>query len=207
MKNIFYVILSLLLFTKTAFADSKVMDEKRDKKYGVATFAGGCFWCMQPPYDNTPGVVETIVGYDGGTAKNPTYEEVSTGTTGHAEAVQVIYDPSKVTYEKLLEVFWHNIDPTQANGQFADRGPQYRTAIFYQNDEQKKLAEESKTSMEKSGKFHSKIVTEISPATEFYRAEDDHQSYYKKNSVHYKLYKVGSGRAGFIEKTWETEDK
>lgn len=171
-------------------------------RLGVATFAGGCFWCMEPPFDNIPGVVETIVGYTGGQTENPTYEQISRGDTGHAEAVQVRYDPSKVTYQQLLDVFWRNIDPTQADGQFADRGPQYRTAIFVHNDEQRALAEASKRALQDSQKFDRPIVTSIEPAGDFYRAEEYHQDYYRKNSSHYELYKVGSGRAGFIERTW-----
>lgn len=168
----------------------------------VATFAGGCFWCMQPPFDKTPGVISTTVGYAGGTEPNPTYDLVSTGRTGYAEAILVEFDPKRVTYEKLLEVFWRNIDPTQSDGQFADRGPQYRTGIFYHNEAQRRAADASKTALERSGKLGGKIVTEISPATEFYRAEENHQKYYEKNAVHYNLYKVGSGRAGYIERTW-----
>ena len=169
----------------------------------VATFAGGCFWCMQPPYDNTPGVLKTYVGYTGGHVKDPSYEAVSRGTTGHTEAIRVIYDSSKVSYEKLLDVFWRNIDPTQEDGQFADRGSQYRTGIFFHSPEQERLARASKDTLQKSAKFGRPIVTEISPAGDFYRAEEDHQGYYKKNSVHYNLYKLGSGRAGFIEKNWK----
>ncbi len=183
---------------------SSIESKGKDMKQvlAVATFAGGCFWCMQPPFDSAPGVVETIVGYTGGEEPNPSYELISTGRTKYAEAVQVRFDPSQTTYEQLLEVFWKNIDPTQGDGQFADRGPQYRTAIFFHNDEQKKLAEASKKDLQLAAKFAGSIVTQIVPATEFYRAEEYHQDYYKKNETHYNLYKVGSGRAGFIEKTW-----
>lgn len=167
-----------------------------------ATFAGGCFWCMQPPYDKLKGVVSTTVGYTGGHKKNPTYEEVSSGTTGHAEAVEILYDPTQTTYEELLDLFWHNIDPTTQHGQFADRGTQYRTAIFYHNEEQKRLALASKEALENSGKFARPIVTEIVPASDFYRGEDYHQEYYKKNPTHYGLYKVGSGREAFIKEIW-----
>ncbi len=169
---------------------------------GKATFAGGCFWCMQPPYDELEGVVSTTVGYTGGAKKNPTYEEVSSGTTGHAEAVEITYDPSKISYEALLEAFWKNIDPTTQNRQFADIGTQYRTAIFYHDEEQKRLALASKEGLEKSGKFKGPIVTEIVPASVFYPAEDYHQDYYKKCPVPYNLYKVGSGRAQFLKKQW-----
>ena len=168
----------------------------------VATFAGGCFWCMEGPFDLIDGVLETTVGYTGGTARNPTYEQVSSGTTGHAEAIQVTYDSAKVTYEKLLEVFWRNIDPTTPNQQFADHGSQYRTAIFYHTEEQHRLASASKQQLEASGKFHQPLVTEIVPAGPFYPAEDYHQDYYKKNATRYQLYKMGSGRAGFLKKTW-----
>lgn len=178
---------------------------KAEEKEGFmkrAIFAGGCFWCMQPPFDQLEGVVSTRVGYAGGTLRNPTYEQVSEGNTGHAEVIEVTYDPSKVDYEKLLDTFWKNIDPTTRDQQFADRGPQYRTAIFYLDDEQKKLAEASKEKIEKSGWYDRPIVTEISPAGEFYSAEEYHQKYYEKQPGHYEMYKYGSGRAGFLEKKW-----
>ena len=171
-------------------------------KYKVATVAGGCFWCMEPPFERLEGVVEVTSGYSGGVEINPTYDEVASGRTSHAEAVEIVYDPEKISYEKILEVFWMNIDPTQANGQFADRGKQYRTAIFYHDDEQKMKAEESKKKLEESGKFDKPIVTIIEPFKSFYKAENYHQDYYKKNSMHYKMYRKGSGREGFIEKTW-----
>lgn len=167
-----------------------------------ATFAGGCFWCMQPPYDKVKGVISTTVGYTGGAKENPTYEEVSSGKTGHAEAVEIVYDASKTSYSELLDVFWKNIDPMTLNQQFADRGTQYRTAIFYHNEEQKKLAIASKEKLEKSGKFKGPVVTEIVPASLFYPAEEYHQEYYKKCPVPYQLYKVGSGREGYLKKTW-----
>ena len=167
-----------------------------------AVFAGGCFWCMEPPFDKTDGVIATISGYTGGTKVNPTYEEVSSGTTGHAESVQVEYDPKKVSYEKLLDVFWHNVDPTQKDGQFCDHGNQYRTAIFVANDEQKKLAEASKAALMKSKPFKGDIVTEIVPATTFYPAEDYHQDYYLKNPVRYKFYRTGCGRDARLKELW-----
>lgn len=167
-----------------------------------ATFAGGCFWCMQPPFDHLAGVRSTTVGYTGGTKVNPTYEEVSSGTTGHAESIEVVYDPSVVSYDQLLEVFWHNINPTTPKQQFADHGTQYRSAIFYHTEEQQRLALASKQRLEQSGKFDKPIVTEIVPATTFYPAEDYHQQYYKKNAIRYKLYRVGSGREGYLKKTW-----
>ena len=167
-----------------------------------ATFAGGCFWCMEPPYDKLDGVIATISGYIGGKKLNPTYQEVSAGTTGHAEAVEVEYDPKKVSYEKLLDVFWHNIDPTQKDAQFCDHGTQYRSAIFVHNDEQKKLADASKAALMKSKPFKGDIVTEIVPATTFYPAEDYHQDYYMKNPVRYKLYRTGCGRDARLKEVW-----
>ena len=167
-----------------------------------ATFAGGCFWCMQPPYDKVKGVISTTVGYTGGTTENPTYEEVCSGRTGHAEAVEITYDSSQTSYSDLLDVFWKNIDPTTTNQQFADTGTQYRTAIFYHNEEQKRLAVASKEKVEKSGKFKRAIVTEIVPASLFYPAEEYHQKYYKKCPLPYQLYKTGSGREGYLKKTW-----
>lgn len=172
------------------------------EKLEKATFAGGCFWCMQPPYDTLKGVVSTTVGYTGGTKPNPTYEEVSTGTTGHAESVEITYDPSKTSYSELLDVFFKSIDPTTRNQQFADIGTQYRTAIFYHNGEQKELAIASKEKFEKSGKFGKPIVTEIVPASTFYPAEEYHQNYYKKCPLPYQFYKSGSGREGYVKKTW-----
>ncbi len=166
-------------------------------KKQLATFAGGCFWCMEPPFEGQKGVLDVTAGYIGGTVANPTYEQVSSGQTGHAEAVQITFDPSQVSYQDLLEIFWRNIDPTTEDAQFADQGTQYRTAIFYHSDEQKKLAQASKDKLAASGKFKSPLVTEIVPATGFYRAEEYHQDYFKKQPFRYKNYSVGSGRAGF----------
>lgn len=171
-------------------------------KTQTATFAGGCFWCMQPAFDETPGVVSTTVGYTGGSVANPTYEQVSSGKTGHAEAIEVIYDPAEVSYAQLLEVFWHNVNPTTPNQQFADKGTQYRSAIFYHDAAQQQAAEASKAKLAQSGKFDKPIVTEFLPASVFYPAEEYHQHYYKKNAVHYNLYKIGSGRADYLKKTW-----
>ncbi len=168
----------------------------------VATFAGGCFWCMEPPYDKLPGVISTTSGYMGGTKRNPTYEEVSSGRTGHAEVVQVVYDPSKVTYERLLEVFWLNIDPTVQDRQFCDVGSQYRTAIFYHSAEQKRLAEASKAAVEKSKPFKQPIVTPVEQAGDFWPAEDYHQDFYKKNPVRYKYYRTGCGRDARLKELW-----
>jgi len=167
-----------------------------------ATFAGGCFWCMEEAFDPVPGVLATISGYMGGKTKNPTYEQVSTGRTGHAEVIQIEYDPKRVSYEKLLEVFWRNIDPTQRDGQFCDFGSQYRSGIFYHDVEQKRLAEASRSALLKSRPFKGEIVTEITQAAEFYPAEDYHQDYYRKNPVRYKYYKTGCGRAARLKELW-----
>ena len=171
-----------------------------------ATFAGGCFWCMEPPFEKLDGVKEVISGYTGGKTVNPTYEEVSAGGTGHLESVEIIYDPSKVSYEKLLDVFWRQINPTDGGGQFVDRGTSYTSAIFYHNEEQKTLAELSKGKLEQSGRFDKPIVTEIRPAGPFYRAEGYHQDYWKKNPVRYKFYRFNSGRDQYLEKTWGKGD-
>lgn len=170
--------------------------------FAVATFAGGCFWCMEEALDKAPGVVSTVSGYMGGHSKNPTYEQVSMGRTGHAEVVQVEFDPAKTSYEKLLEVFWHNIDPTQRNAQFCDHGSQYRAAIFYHNDGQKRLAEASRAVIMKNKPFKEEIVTEIAGAADFYPAEDYHQDFYKKNPVRYKFYKTGCGREARLRELW-----
>jgi len=167
-----------------------------------ATFAGGCFWCMEPPFHYLKGVTSTMPGYTGGKKENPTYDEVSSGQTGHAEAVEITFDESQVSYDQLLEIFWMNIDPTTKNQQFADHGSQYRTAIFYHDDKQKEAALASKEKLEKSGKFKQPIVTEIVPVSTFYPAEDYHRDYAKKNPMQYKMYKMGSGREGFIKRTW-----
>lgn len=173
-----------------------------DKSLATATFAGGCFWCMEPPFDKLDGVISTTSGYTGGHQKNPTYQEVSAGGTGHAESVQVVYDPTKVSYDKLLDVFWHNVDPFTPNAQFCDHGTQYRTAIFYHNEEQKRLAEASKQALEKSGHFSKPIVTEIVAAGEFYPAEDYHQDYYQKNPIRYKFYRYNCGRDAVLAQIW-----
>lgn len=178
-------------------------DEKITKKnIETATFAGGCFWCSEADFEKVRGVTKAISGYTGGTKENPTYEEVCSGTTGHLEAVQVFYDSSVITYEELLNIFWRHINPTDAGGQFADRGRQYQSAILYHNEEQKKLAEASKEELDKSGRYFEPVVTEIIPFTKFYKAEDYHQEYYKKNPSHYKAYRKGSGRDWFIDQVW-----
>ncbi len=172
-----------------------------------ATFAGGCFWCMEPPFVTREGVEEVVAGYTGGEVEDPTYEEVSSGDTGHYEAVDIYYNPEEIGYEELLNVFWEHIDPTDSGGQFADRGSQYRTAIFYHNQEQKEKARESKEELEKSDKFESRIVTEILPAGEFYLAEEYHQEYYRKNPERYGSYKELSGREKFLEENWGEGEK
>jgi peptide-methionine (S)-S-oxide reductase len=173
-----------------------------DARHEKATFAGGCFWCMEPPFDELPGVISTTSGYTGGRTKNPTYEEVSSGNTGHAEAVEVVFDPTKITYARLLDVFWKNIDPITPNRQFCDIGTQYRSAIYYHNEEQKRLAEASKKALESSGHFQQPIVTEIAAASPFYRAEEYHQDYYRTNPIRFKFYKYRCGRAQRLEELW-----
>ncbi|MEK6712588.1 MAG: peptide-methionine (R)-S-oxide reductase MsrB [Nitrospirota bacterium] len=172
-------------------------------KYEKATFAGGCFWCMEPPFEGLDGILEVVAGYTGGQIKDPSYEEVCEGDTGHAEAVQITYDPSKITYDNILDVFWRQIDPTDAGGQFVDRGPQYRTAIFYHTDEQEMLAEKSKAELERSGRYKKPVVTEILPIAEFYMAEEYHQDYYKKESLRYKSYRKHSGRDQVLKELWQ----
>jgi peptide methionine sulfoxide reductase msrA/msrB len=167
-----------------------------------AVFAGGCFWCTESDFEKVEGVIEVISGYTGGRVKNPTYKQVSSGGTGHIEAVKVIYDPNKINYEQLLDVFWQHVDPTDPGGQFVDRGAQYRSALFYANDTEKRLAEQSKQRLSASDRFSKPIVTDILPLGEFYPAEDYHQDYYKKNPIRYKWYRHGSGRDQFLKKTW-----
>ncbi len=166
----------------------------------VATFAGGCFWCMEPPFDKLDGVKSTTSGYTGGTVKNPTYQQVSAGGTGHTEAVRVVYDPAKVTYAKLLDVFWHNIDPLTADAQFCDTGNQYRSAIFFHDESQRKLAETTKKAL--TTRFGKPVVTEIAPAATFYPAEDYHQDFYTKNPTKYKFYRWNCGRDQRLKTVW-----
>ncbi len=171
-------------------------------KYKRATFAGGCFWCMVGPFENEPGVIDVISGYTGGFKPNPTYEEVCSDETGHYEAVNIIYDPEKISYDRLLDIFWRQIDPTDPGGQFQDRGSSYRTAIFYHDEEQRQKAEASKQALEKSGRFDKPIVTQILPASTFYPAEDYHQDFHKKNPYRYQLYRQASGRDQFLKRYW-----
>ncbi len=176
-----------------------------NEKLEKATFAGGCFWCIEAAFKQLDGVVSAVSGYTGGHTENPTYHEVSSGTTGHYEAVQITFDPSKISYEQLLDFFWRNIDPTDAGGQFFDRGSQYQTAIFYHNEAQHQIAEQSKERLQNSGRFDKPIATAILPAAEFFKAEEYHQDYYKKQSAHYKTYKIASGRERRLEETWREE--
>lgn len=171
-------------------------------KTARAVFAGGCFWCMERPFEALPGVLTVTSGYSGGSVPHPTYEQVSSGATGHAESVQVVYDPSKVTYEQLLEVYWYNVDPTQADGQFCDHGRQYRTAIFTADGAQRRAAEESKRRLEASGKLPGRVVTEIVPAGPFYPAEEYHQDFYRKNPARYEGYRRGCGRDARLRELW-----
>ncbi len=177
--------------------------EQAEAKYELATFAGGCFWCMVKPFDKWPGVVSIVSGYTGGQQENPSYEEVCSGTTGHHEAVQITFDADVFPYEKLLDVYWQQIDPTDAGGQFCDRGSSYQTAIFYHSENQKQIAQMSKEALASSGRFTKPIVVPILPATAFYLAETYHQHFYKKDPDHYSAYRQGSGRNEFIHTHWE----
>lgn len=195
----------LMLATLSACAQGEgnaAAQQPAADKAAVAIFAGGCFWCMEPPYDKLPGVISTTSGYIGGRVANPTYEQVSAGRTGHTEAVQVRYDPTKVTYAKLLEVFWRNIDPLAVDRQFCDVGSQYRSEIFYTDAEQRRLAEASKRALEKSGRFDQPIATKITAASTFYPAEGYHQDYYEKNPVRYKFYRWNCGRDQRLQELW-----
>ena len=181
-------------------------DERIDSEgLSKATFAGGCFWCMEPPFDKLDGVVATTSGYSGGHVKEPTYSQVSAGVTGHAEVVEIVFDPEKVSYEKLLDVFWRNIDPLAVDRQFCDGGTQYRSAIYYHDEEQQRLAEQTKKTIEASRRFDQPIATEIQAVAEFYPAEEYHQDYYKKNPVRYKMYRTGCGRDRRLEMLWGDE--
>jgi len=200
--TILSIAVSVILVMSMAHAEQGKISPEFSERLEKATFAGGCFWCMEPPFDKIDGVISTTSGYTGGSEKMPTYEQVSSGKTGHFEAIEIIFDPEKVNYEKLLEIFWKNIDPIQANGQFADIGKQYRTAIFFHDENQRKLAVASKENLDKSGKFGKSVVTEILPAGDFYPAEDYHQDYYLKNPIRYKYYRFGSGRDQFLNKLW-----
>lgn len=190
------------LFARTGEVSRNVAEHIEPSRAAEATFAGGCFWCVEEAFDHLPGVASTTSGYTGGNTRDPSYEEVASGGTGHAEAVRVVYDPAVTDYAALLDTFWRNIDPTDDGGQFCDRGDSYRSAIFYHDAEQRRLAEASKRALEGSGRFDEPIATTIVPADEFYPAEEYHQDYYRKNPVRYKLYKWNCRRAQRLEQIW-----
>jgi peptide-methionine (S)-S-oxide reductase len=189
-----------------AISGASAQDKTTQDKTATAIFAGGCFWCVEADFDKVAGVLSTTSGYIGGSVKNPTYSQVSAGGTGHAEAVKIVYDPAKVSYAKLLDVFWHNVDPVTPDAQFCDHGHQYRSAVFYHDEEQKRLAEAAKAELAKSGRFKQPIVTEIVPAATFWPAEDYHQHYYLKNPLRYKFYRTSCGRDRRLEELWGRQD-
>jgi methionine-S-sulfoxide reductase len=201
MKRIFLLAIGYgaiaAITTTTSFGQNSSPSQTK-----TAVFAGGCFWCIQPAFDKTKGVIKTVVGYTGGTEPNPTYDLVSSEKTGYRESIQITYDPATISYDQLLDTYWRQIDPTQANGQFTDIGPSYRAAIFYANDDEKRIAEASKQKLAHSGKFKKPIVTEILPAMKFYPAEAYHQKYYQENPEHFEAFEEGSGRSSFLKKTW-----
>lgn len=214
-STVFLVIMIIagLVFTGLQYSENNPLDKRAEgtmvkeklKTTRTATFAGGCFWCTEADFEKVEGVIEVISGYTGGQKDNPTYEEVSAGGTGHVEAIQVVYDPDKISYKELLQVFWRHVNPTDEGGQFVDRGSQYRTVIFYHDEEQKRLAEASKQELEKSGLLSQPVVTEIVEFSKFYRAEDYHQDYYKTHSLSYKYYRWNSGRDQFLKKVWSNK--
>ncbi|MDP4012237.1 MAG: peptide-methionine (S)-S-oxide reductase MsrA, partial [Candidatus Nanoarchaeia archaeon] len=201
------IILSLVLILLIGCTEMPKEKKEIDLnvEYELATFAGGCFWCTEAGFEKHDGVLEVISGYTGGEEANPTYQEVSASKTGHLESIEVKYDPNKISYTDLLEIFWRMIDPTDDGGSFVDRGNQYRSAIFYHDEEQRQLTEESKKRLESSGRYDKPIVTEILHAGKFYSAEEYHQDYYKKNPLKYKVYRLGSGRDQYIERVWGDE--
>jgi peptide-methionine (S)-S-oxide reductase len=201
------VVVTLMVGSGAAAAGSAPEPAKGEAPLATATFAGGCFWCMEPAFDGVPGVVSTTSGYTGGAKRDPSYEEVSAGDTGHVEAVQVLYDPSQVSYARLLEVFWHNVDPLDDTGQFCDKGEQYRSAIFSQDEEQRRLAEESKLALQNSGRFKQPLATLIVPASDFYPAEEYHQDYYRKNPLRYRFYRSTCGRDSRLKAVWGEDAK
>jgi peptide methionine sulfoxide reductase msrA/msrB len=205
MKRTLILLLSDALIAGCTIASSQGQNSS-PAETRTAIFAGGCFWCIQPAFDKATGVIKTVVGYCGGTEPNPTYEVVSSEKTGYRESIQITYDPAKISYDQLLDIYWRQIDPTQADGQFTDIGPSYRAAIFYGNDDEKKIAEASKEKLARSGKFHKPIVTEILPAMKFYPAEAYHQKYYQENPEHFEAFEEGSGRVSFKKKTWENKE-
>jgi peptide methionine sulfoxide reductase msrA/msrB len=209
MKKLLWLTI-IMFFAAAGCSDTTARENRKeepsmksdDKGFDKATFAGGCFWCMEHPFEQLDGVIEVIAGYTGGHKENPTYEEVCSGSTGHTEAVQITFDSKKISYQELLDVFWRQIDPTDAGGSFVDRGSQYRTAVFYHSEEQKRLAEKSRGELERSGRFDRPIATEIVKFSRFWKAEEYHQDYFKKNSLKYNMYRKGSGRDRTLEKIW-----
>ena len=202
-----YMLLAVVIMVFAAMvftaAGQTVQVDQPFTKEKTAVFGGGCFWCMEPPFEQLEGVIEVTAGYSGGDEKDPSYEQVSSGRTGHIESIRVLYDPEKISFQQLLDTYWRTIDPTDPGGQFADRGEHYKTAIFYNDQEEKAIAERSRAALQASGVFDKKIATAIRPVKPFYPAEEYHQDYYKKNVRHYQAYKIGSGRAGFLERTWK----
>src|SRR6476660_6664943 len=198
MNRIFLLVCACAALAPASYGQSPAPATTR-----TAVFAGGCFWCIQPAFDKASGVIKTVVGYSGGTEPNPTYQLVSSERTNYRESIEITYDPAKISYEQLLDIYWRQIDPTQADGQFTDIGPSYRAAIFYGNAEEKKIAGTSREKLAHSGKFHKPIITEILPASKFYPAEADHQKYYQQNPEHFEAFEHGSGRVSFKKKTWK----
>ena len=202
MKRTLIFLLSYALIAACTIANSQGQNPSPTETR-TAVFAGGCFWCIQPAFDKAKGVIKTVVGYSGGSEPNPTYELVASEKTGHRESIQITYDLAKISYDQLLEIYWRQIDPTQADGQFTDIGPSYRAAIFYGSDDEKRVAETSKEKLARSGKFNKPIVTQILPAMKFYPAEANHQKYYQQNPEHFEAFEEGSGRVSFKKKAWE----
>jgi len=202
MKRTPILLLSCALIAACTIASSQGQNSS-PAETKTAVFAGGCFWCIQPAFDKANGVIKTVVGYCGGTEPNPTYELVSSEKTGYRESIQITYDPVKISYDRLLDIYWRQIDPTQADGQFTDIGRSYRAAIFFSNDDEKKIAETSKEKLARSGKFNKPIATEILPAMKFYSAEAYHEKYYQQNPEHFEAFEQGSGRTSFHKKTWD----
>lgn len=190
---------------KDISANAEEINARQPINAETATFAGGCFWCMETPFEKIDGVIDVVSGYTGGQTANPTYEQVSSGKSGHLEVIRISYDPTKISYEKLLDIFWRQIDPTDAGGSFVDRGPQYRSAIFYHTEDQKQIAEKSKAEIGAISRYDNPIVTEIIKYDKFYPAEEYHQDYYKKNPIRYKFYRHSSGRDQYLKKTWVNE--
>jgi peptide methionine sulfoxide reductase msrA/msrB len=201
MRRTFIHLLGCVLIAGAAIANSNGQNSS-PVETRTAVFAGGCFWCIQPAFDKAKGVIKTVVGYCGGTEPDPTYQLVSTEKTGYRESIEITYDPAKISYDQLLDIYWRQIDPTQADGQFTDIGPSYRAAIFFSNDNEKKIADASKEKLARSGKFNKPIVTEILPAMKFYPAESYHQKYYRQNAEHFEAFEEGSGRVSFKKKNW-----